>query len=129
MTRAVEESHRRLLRARCDGSHVERSMFPLREIGDAEATARILEGAGFDEIRFEDVHEPVLYGPDLDAALAFVRGFQSMSAALASLSDGEAASAVERLRRMLAAHYSDERGVVLDSRSWLITARLRRYDV
>jgi len=23
---------------------------------------------------------------------------------------------------MLAAHYSDERGVVLDSRSWLITA-------
>jgi hypothetical protein len=25
---------------------------------------------------------------------------------------------------MLAAHYSDERGVVLDSRSWLITARL-----
>jgi SAM-dependent methyltransferase len=95
-------------------------------LGDAEATARILEGAGFDEIRFEDVHEPVLYGGDLDVALAFVRGFQSTSAALASLSDGEAASAVERLRRMLAAHYSDERGVVLDSRSWLITARRRR---
>jgi len=92
-------------------------------LGDAEATARILEGAGFDEIRFEDVHEPVHYGHDLDAALAFVRGFQSTSAALASLSDGEAASAVERLRRMLAAHYSDERGVVLDSRSSLITAR------
>jgi hypothetical protein len=41
-------------------------------------------------------------------------------------SDGEAARAVERLREMLAAHYSDERGVVLDSRSWLITARRRR---
>ena len=27
---------------------------------------------------------------------------------------------------MLAAHYSDERGVALDSRSWLITARRRR---
>jgi hypothetical protein len=26
---------------------------------------------------------------------------------------------------MLAAHYSDECGVVLDSRSWLITARRR----
>ncbi len=24
----------------------------------------------------EDVHEPVLYGHDLDGALAFVRGFQ-----------------------------------------------------
>jgi SAM-dependent methyltransferase len=95
-------------------------------LGDAEATAGILEGAGFDGTRFEDVHEPVLYGRDLDAALAVVRGFQDTSAALASLSDGEAARTVERLREMLAAHYSDERGVVLDSRSWLITARRRR---
>jgi SAM-dependent methyltransferase len=95
-------------------------------LGDAEATAGILEGAGFDDMRFEDVHEPVLYGHDLDAALAFVRGFQDTSAALASLSDDEAARTVERLREMLAAHYSDERGVALDSRSWLITARRRR---
>jgi len=85
-------------------------------LGDAEATAGILEGAGFDEMRFEDVHEPVLYGHDLDGAFAFVRGFQDTSAALASLSDREAARTVERLREMLAAHYSDERGVVLDSR-------------
>ena len=95
-------------------------------LGDADATARMLEGAGFGGVRFEDVHEPVLYGDDLDAALAFVRGFQHVSAALAGLGDGEAARTVERLREMLAAHYSDERGVVLDSRSWLITARRRR---
>jgi SAM-dependent methyltransferase len=98
-------------------------------LGDADATARILAGAGFDRVRFEDVHEPVLYGRDIDAALAFVRGFQDTSAALARLSDGAAARTVERLREMLAAHYSDERGVVLDSRSWLITARRRRYDL
>ena len=91
-------------------------------LGDADATARILEDAGFDGVRFEDVHEPVLYGPDPDAALAFVRGFQATSAALASLSDGEAARTVERLREMLAAHHTHERGVVLESRSWLITA-------
>jgi SAM-dependent methyltransferase len=95
-------------------------------LGDAEATARILERAGFADLRFEDVHEPVLYGHDLDAALAFVRGFQSTSAALARLSDGEAARALERLRETLEAHYSDDRGVVLDSRSWLITGRRRR---
>jgi SAM-dependent methyltransferase len=94
-------------------------------LGDAEATTGVLERAGFDEMRFEDVHEPVLYGHDLDAALAFVRGFQDTSAALARLSDGEAARTVERLRETLAAHYSDERGVVLDSRSWLVTARRR----
>jgi SAM-dependent methyltransferase len=98
-------------------------------LGDARATARILERAGFERMRFEDVHEPVLYGDDLDAALSFVRGFQNTSAALASLGDGEAARTVERLREMLAAHYSDERGVVLASRSWLITARRRRSDV
>ncbi len=92
-------------------------------LGDADATAGILEAAGFDGVRFEDVHEPVLYGHDLDGALAFVRGFQSTSAALASLSDTEAARTVERLREMLAARYSVERGVVLDSRAWLITAR------
>jgi SAM-dependent methyltransferase len=92
-------------------------------LGDADATTRILEGAGFDAARFEDVHVPVFYGRDLDAALATVRGFQDTRAALASLSDREAARAVERLREMLAAHYSDEHGVALDSRSWLVTAR------
>lgn len=97
-------------------------------LGDAEVTARILESAGFDDVRFEDVHEPVRYGPDLDAALAVVTGFQNTSAALASLSDGEAARTIERLRETLAAHYSRERGVVLDSRSWLITARRRRQE-
>jgi SAM-dependent methyltransferase len=95
-------------------------------LGDAEATACILEGAGFDGIRFEDVDEPVVYGPDLDTALAIVRGFQDTRTALAGLSDSEAARTVERLRDMLAAHYSDECGVALDSRSWLITARRRR---
>jgi hypothetical protein len=63
---------------------------------------------------------------DVDAALAVVRGFQGTRAALATLSDGEAAHTVERLREMLAAHYSDELGVALDSRSWLITAPRRR---
>jgi hypothetical protein len=87
--------------------------------------ARTGRGAGFDGIRFEDVHEPVFYGHDLDAALAFVKGFQNVSAALATLSDGEADRTVERLREALAAHYNDERGVVLDARSWLITARRR----
>jgi SAM-dependent methyltransferase len=95
-------------------------------LGDAEATAGLLEGAGFEGVRLEDVHEPVFYGDDLDAALAVVRGFQDTRAALAGLSDSEAARTVERLREMLAAHYSDERGVVLDSHSWLITARRRR---
>lgn len=92
-------------------------------LGDREATARLLEGAGFEDVRFDGVHEPVFYGHDVDAALAIVRGFQDTSAALATLSDGEAARTVERLRETLAAHHTAGRGVALDSRSWLITAR------
>jgi SAM-dependent methyltransferase len=94
-------------------------------LGDAEATTAILERAGFDELRFGDVREPVLYGHDIGAALDFVRGFQNVSAALASMSESDAARAVERLRETLAAHSADDRGVALDSRSWLITGRRR----
>ena len=92
-------------------------------LGDAEATARLLERAGFDGQRFDDVREPVFYGHDIDAALKTVRGFQGTSAALATLSGDETERAVERLREALAAHYLAENGVVFESRSWLITAR------
>jgi SAM-dependent methyltransferase len=94
-------------------------------LGDPDATAAILERAGFYELRFEDVREPLLYGHDIAAALNFVRGFQNVSAALASMSDSDAARALRRLREMLEAHSSDEQGMALDSRSWLITGRRR----
>jgi SAM-dependent methyltransferase len=92
-------------------------------LGDADATAGILERAGFDALRFDDVQEPVLYGHDIDAALEFVCGFQDTSAALARMSRSDAARAVDRLRETLAAHYTDDQGVALDSRAWLVTGR------
>jgi ubiquinone/menaquinone biosynthesis C-methylase UbiE len=95
-------------------------------LGNAADTAHLLERAGFNDVRFDDIREPVLYGHDVDAALAFVQGFQSTTAALATLRDDEAARTVERLRETLAAHHDDERGVALGSRSWLITAGRRR---
>jgi SAM-dependent methyltransferase len=94
-------------------------------LGDAEATTEMLARAGFEAVRFEDVHEPVLYGPAIDAALEFVCGFQNVSAALASMSPDDAARAVDRLRETLEGHYGDDRGVTFDSRSWLITGRRR----
>ena len=94
-------------------------------LGDADATAGLLEDAGFEEVHFEDVHEPVLYGHDLEDALAFIRGFQGTTEALARMSDADAALTVERVRAMLAAHRTEELGVALDSRSWLVTARRR----
>jgi SAM-dependent methyltransferase len=92
-------------------------------LGDEGLTTEMLERSGFEAVRFADVHEPVLYGHDIDAALEFVCGFQDVSAALAGMSPDDQARAVDRLRETLDGHYSDDQGVAFGSRSWLITAR------
>lgn len=94
-------------------------------LGDPAVTQPILEHAGFDAVSFEDVHEPMFYGRDISEALEWVRGFQSVRDTLAGLDSAARGDALERLRRTLAAHHSANRGVVLDARAWLITARRR----
>ena len=94
-------------------------------LGDAETTTEMLELAGFQAVRFDEVQEPVLYGHDIDAALEFVCGFQATSTALAGMSRDDAARAVDRLRETLEGHYGDALGVAFESRSWLITGRRR----
>jgi hypothetical protein len=76
-------------------------------------------------VQLDDVHEPVLYGDDIDTALEFVSGFQDVSAALADMSREDAGRAVDRLRGTLETHFVFGEGVVFDARSWLITARRR----
>jgi len=83
---------------------------------------QILDAAGFADIVFNDVHAPVYYGPDVAAALAWVRGFTSTSEVLKRLDPDAAGRAVGRLREALSAHLSDE-GVWFGSRAWIITAR------
>jgi SAM-dependent methyltransferase len=92
-------------------------------LGDAEATTEMLERAGFEAVRFEDVHEPVFYGHDVDAALEVVCGFQDTRSALARMSRDDAARAVDRLRETLEDRYGADQGVAFGSRSWLITAQ------
>ena len=81
----------------------------------------ILQAAGFAGVAFTDVHEPVYYGPDVAAALDWVRGFTCTSEVLRRLDPAAAARAVERLREALAAHLSDD-GVWFDSRAWIVAA-------
>jgi ubiquinone/menaquinone biosynthesis C-methylase UbiE len=94
-------------------------------LGDPDVTTRILERAGFADVALEDVHEPVFYGPDLDAALAWVRGFQDVSEFLSTLDPAARDRAVERLRDALADHRGGDGGVTFDSRAWLVSARAR----
>ena len=44
-------------------------------LADPPAVKEILEAAGFADVAFTDVREPVCYGPDVAAALAWVCGF------------------------------------------------------
>jgi hypothetical protein len=57
----------------------------------------ILEVAGFADVTFTDMCEPVCYGPDL-AALDWVSGFAFTREALKRLDPAAAARAVRRLR-------------------------------
>jgi SAM-dependent methyltransferase len=90
-------------------------------LADPPAVTEILEAAGFADVAFTDVREPVYYGPDVAAALDWVRGFRCTTAALNRLDPATAARAVGRLRAALAAHTSAN-GVWFHSRAWIITA-------
>jgi SAM-dependent methyltransferase len=90
-------------------------------LADPPTVAGILEAAGFAGVTFTDVHEPVYYGPDVSAALDWIRDFACTSEVLNQLDPAAAARALGRLREMLAAHMSDN-GVWFDSRAWIITA-------
>jgi ubiquinone/menaquinone biosynthesis C-methylase UbiE len=91
-------------------------------LADPPTVKQLLGAAGFTDITFTDVHEPVYYGPDVTTALDWVRGFTYTSEVLERLDPAAAARALERLRETLAAHLSDH-GVWFGSRAWIITAR------
>ncbi|HEV8563254.1 MAG TPA: methyltransferase domain-containing protein [Actinophytocola sp.] len=94
-------------------------------LADPPTVKEILQAAGFAGIAFIDVHEPVYYGPDVAAALDWVRGFTCTSEVLKRLDPAAATRADERLRQALAAHLSDD-GVWFNSRAWIITAHRHR---
>jgi SAM-dependent methyltransferase len=90
-------------------------------LADPTTVEGILRAAGFADIGLTDVHEPIYYGPDTTAALAWVRGFECTNEYLKRLDPAAAARALARLRDALAARMTDE-GVWFDSRAWIVTA-------
>jgi ubiquinone/menaquinone biosynthesis C-methylase UbiE len=91
-------------------------------LADPSTVNEILEAAGFAEVAFTDVDEPVYYGPDVAAALDWVSGFTSTAEVLERLEPAAATRAVERLREVLATHTSNE-GIRFNSRAWIVSAR------
>jgi SAM-dependent methyltransferase len=90
-------------------------------LADPPIVRGILQAAGFSGVAFTDVCEQVYYGPDVAAALDWVRGFTCTSEVLKRLDPAAATRGVERLRVTLAAHLRDD-GVWFNSRAWIITA-------
>jgi len=114
------------IRQSLGGSHAPAALDPAGPdpfaLADPTAVTQILEMARFVDVAFTDVHEPVYYGPDLDTALDWVRGFTCTSRALEQLEPADAERALRRLRKAITAHLGDD-GVWFDSRAWLVSAR------
>jgi SAM-dependent methyltransferase len=91
-------------------------------LGDPPTVTGILEAAGFADVAFTDVRKPMFFGPDVAAAVDWIRGFASTSEALARLDPGAAAEALGRLREMVAGHMTGD-GVWFDSCAWIVSAR------
>ena len=89
-------------------------------LGDPAVTTALLHASGFVSVEFAEVHEPVFYGPDVDAACEAVTGLQFARDLLAR-TDAEGDAARQRLRDLLEAHLTPD-GVLFDSRAWIITA-------
>jgi SAM-dependent methyltransferase len=91
-------------------------------LADPRAVTGILEAAGFADVAFTNVREPVYYGPDGAAAFDWVRGFACTSEVLKRLDPPAAARATGHLREVLAAHLGED-GAWFNSWAWIITAR------
>ena len=88
-------------------------------LSERTATAGLLEMAGFAEIEFSEVNEPVFYGPNPETALATIASFDNVAKAL---SRPAAAEIRARLLDMLRKHQT-QHGIQFASRAWLITGR------
>ncbi|WP_330288575.1 class I SAM-dependent methyltransferase [Streptomyces sp. NBC_00576] len=91
-------------------------------LADPTVTEGILAAAGFAEVSFTDVHEPVYYGPDGATAFDAVLRLWEVRDLLANLEPTVAEQARTRLRTTLDAHTTTA-GVHFDSHAWIVTAR------
>jgi SAM-dependent methyltransferase len=88
-------------------------------LGDPAIVTEQLSAAGFTSIDFAEVHEPVFYGQNVDAARDALTSFEFVKTALARADVPD--NALRRLRGQLEAHSTAD-GVFFDSRACIVTA-------
>ena len=90
-------------------------------LADPDTVKRILGAAGFTDVKFRDVREPVYYGESIDAAIEWIRRFRFVRNIVQRLDDDATTRLLGRLRDALAKN-SSEKGVWFDAREWIVTA-------
>lgn len=87
---------------------------------DPDAVTGMLHAAGWDDVAFQPLDQPMYFGTDADDATTFLVGQSEFL--LQSADDQQRARAIDNLHRVMKAHESED-GVRLGSGAWLITAR------
>jgi SAM-dependent methyltransferase len=91
-------------------------------LADPATVRRVLHAAGFSDVTFTGVRQPIYFGRDVAAAFEWVGGFACTNEVLDRLDPIDTELAFERLRETLVAHVR-EGGVWFDSRAWIVKAR------
>jgi SAM-dependent methyltransferase len=89
-------------------------------LSDPDRVQRILGEAGFTNVSFQSVHEPISFGPGQDDAFDFVSGLTGWMRE--GLDDDARESALATLRKTIAEHTGDD-GVRYRSATWIIQAQ------
>jgi SAM-dependent methyltransferase len=89
-------------------------------LADPERVRSVLGAAGFDDLSFQSLHEPINFGPNLDDAFEFVAELTDWMRD--GLDDVDRQAALDSLRATIASHCGDD-GVSYRSATWIIQAR------
>jgi hypothetical protein len=90
-------------------------------LADRDQVSALLSVTGFTDVGFGDVRELSVFGATTAEAYAFLSDDGPTRGLLDDLSDADKATALDRLRAVIAAHETPS-GVIFGSASWLIQA-------
>jgi SAM-dependent methyltransferase len=90
-------------------------------LADPDGLRSVLGAAGFRRVELEDLDAPFRFGADADDVARFAIGVGVLRPLIADLDADALERAVDALRTAMAA-YETRDGVLLDSRTWIITA-------
>lgn len=93
-------------------------------LADRQQTEVILTGAGFVDVDFAALDDPIVLGTDADDAFAFTRDFGITRGLTHDLDDEDTEAALDALQRTLVDHQTSD-GVRFGASAWLITAHTR----